>query len=118
MMNLGLFQRPYLLRYRWIPREKASRSLSTPKKSSGLALPTGRDRPVVIASRKTRSLLSSKVSWFDDSRNGGPDIVSGIEASTFIGPNDPMWSHMVELPGPPLNRKVTGRGRPFAPGSV
>ena len=39
-------------------------------------------------------------------------MVSGTDASTFIGPNDPMCSHMVEEPGPPLNRKVTGRARP------
>src|SRR3954452_18171831 len=118
MINLGLFQRPYLVRYRWMPRENASRSLSTPKKSSGFALSTGRESPVVTASRNTRSVLSSNVSWLETTRKGGPEIVSGIDASTFTGPNDPMCSHMVELPGPPLNRKVTGRGRPFALGIV
>ena len=59
--------------------------------------------------------MSSRVSGLALSFTGAAGTMSGPAMAIFRGPNEPRCSHMVEDPGPPLYRKLTGRGG--APGA-
>ena len=66
-------------------------------------------KPVLGASMKTRSLASSRLSSLFTSLYGAGAVCPWFDVVTRSGPNAPMCSHIVEEPGPPLYRKVTGR---------
>ena len=95
-----------------MPRAKASMSGSVPQNAASLVSPTGREKPAPMASMKTRSDLSSRLSLLSTMSNGALCVERGLSVATRIGPSDPMCSHSVEEPGPPLYRKVTGRRVP------
>ncbi len=101
-MNLGLFQRSLTVSQRSMPRAKVSMSASVPHSFSSLVSPKGREKPAPTASTKTRSDLSSRLSGLFCSWNGGPAVACGLSVRTRSGPIEPMCSHIVELPGPPL----------------
>ena len=51
---------------------------------------------------KTRSVLSSSEYSFGTSLNGGPAVGLGLSVLMRTGENEPMCSHSVAEPGPPL----------------
>ena len=85
-----------------MPRVKASRSWSTPQKASSLVSPSGREKPVPMASRNTRSVLSIRLSALGPTSKGALWVACGLSVRTRTGPSEPMCSHSVEEPGPPL----------------
>ena len=101
-MNFGAFHRSLTVSQRSMPRAKASMSASVPHNAWSLVSPSGREKPAPIASTKTRSDLSSRLSGLLASVNGGPAVAAGLSVRTRTGASDPMWSHIDELPGPPL----------------
>ena len=67
---------------------------------------------------KTRSDLSSRLYWFGTVVYGGGGIGWSPWLATRTGPNEPMCSHMLDDPGPPLYMKVTGRLADLPPSTV
>ena len=60
---------------------------------------------------KTRSVKSSQVSAFGFTSGEADGDSASPSSGSRHGPALPNWSHAEDAPGPPLNRKVTGRGR-------
>ena len=58
--------------------------------------------PLPGMSMKTRSVRSSRLFALSATRYGGGPVNCPGVVRTMTGPNDPMRSHIVELPGPPL----------------
>ena len=83
-----------------------------------MANPTTVLQPVPTASTKTRSVASSN----EDSLSTSGGFGGGCEPSegtvTRTGPNEPMCSQIVDDPGPPFHRNVTGRFRATLPSAV
>jgi hypothetical protein len=69
-------------------------------------------------SMKTKSVLSIKLNLLGESVKGGPGVVAPSAVCTRIGANEPIRSQIVELPGPPLYKNVTGRCVDSEPSSV
>ena len=101
-MNLGEFQRPYLVMNRAINRANAFASPSTPQNAFSASLPISRPNPVPGMSINTRSLTSSSELGLSTIVYGAPGRCVSPAVTTCFGPSDPMCSHTVELPGPPL----------------
>src|SRR5690606_38020482 len=70
---------------------------------------TGRLKPVLIGSIKTRSDSSRMEYWLSVSLKGGLGISPSSVNTTRRGPSTPRCSQTDEEPGPPLKEKVTGR---------
>ena len=75
-------------------------------------MPIIRLKPVPGASIKTKSLTSSRLQSLLTILYGAPSSCCPSVVTTRLGPNDPICSHIVELPGPPLYKNVTGRTVP------
>ncbi len=81
---------------------KASMSWSVPQKAASLVSPSGREYPAPMASRNTRSDLSSRLSPLLTRSKGALCVAAGLSVATRTGLSEPMCSHSVEEPGPPL----------------
>jgi hypothetical protein len=62
---------------------------------------------------KTRSLASSRLNSLSISKYGAAGVCESFAVTTRLGPNAPMCSQTEADPGPPLKRKVIGRGSSF-----
>ena len=101
--NCGEFQRLKCVRYRWMNWPNAATSSSTPQKSSRVP---GADDAAETAARHIDEdqvgLVEQRVAVVDEPIRRRTGQIVPIAGGTRTGPNEPIRSHIVELPGPPL----------------
>ena len=107
---MGEFQRPFSPSQIRMNSATDFASWVTPQYSLASVLPSGRLKPVPTGSMKTMSVTSSRLSGLSRTGKGGaPSSRASDGIATRFGPKAPMCSQSEPEPGPPLNRKVTGR---------
>src|SRR5690242_12588767 len=98
--NLGEAVRALAASQRVTKSRKTLASASTPQKLWLVLGAMAVDRPLPIASTKTRSLTSSRLCALSTKGNGAGVVVFGSPVARRLGAKEPRCSHTLAEPGP------------------